>query len=321
MKCPFFCSYENTKGIQKYKNTKMKQLKQKINKFGWVAIMVAVFSFLPVGVFASEITPANIIKYANEARKKEGLKELLVSEKLNEAATLKVNDMVEHKYFAHTSPAGRSPWHWFEKSGYDYKYAGENLAINFTTAEAEQAAWMNSPTHRKNILNINYKEIGVAVAAGEVNGHMGIIAVQEFGTLAHLGTTGSDSNDFFTAKDKTIPDNTKFAPAVLSVGNNNADQEILENAGKKIMEQKDNWLTGYDAWTFFWLVMFVSLVLPIIITQVVFVGRILGLPWFKSLLIKKYQSVYVGDPREYLKELKISGKRDYGSENIKIMTT
>lgn len=326
-----FISYENTKDIpvrnafeagrQKYKNTRMKQLKQKINKLGWIAILVAVFGFLPAGAFASEITSANVIKYVNEAREKEGVKELLVSEKLNEVATRKINDMVENKYFAHTSPSGLSPWHWFEKSGYDYKYAGENLAINFTTAETQQAAWMNSPTHRKNILNINYKEIGVAVAVGEINGHMGIIAVQEFGTLTHPGAMGSDSNNFSNAKDKTIPDDTKFVPTVLSVGNSNTNQEILKNFGEKITEQKNNWLTKYDAWTFFWLAMFVSLALPIIIAQVVFVGKVLGLPWFKSLLIKKYQSICVNDPREYLKELKLNNKRNYNPENIKILTT
>ena len=300
----------------------MKQLKQKINIYSVIIasfILSLVFVF---PVFASEITSANIIKYVNEAREKEGLKELLISEKLNEVATRKVNDMAEHKYFAHTSPAGISPWHRFEKSGYDYKYAGENLAINFTTAETQQAAWMNSPTHRKNILNINYKEIGVAVAVGEVNGHMGIIAVQEFGTLAHPGAAGSDSKNFSAAKDRAIPDNTKFAPAVLSVGNKNTNQEILKNAGEKIAEQKNNWLAKYDAWTFFWLVMFVSLVLPIIIAQTVFVGRLLKLPWFKSLLIKKYQSVHVDDPQEYLKRLKLNCKRNcYNSENIKILTT
>ncbi len=264
----------------------MKQLKQKINIYAFILTsLIAGLSFAPA-VFASEINSDNVIKYANEAREKEGLEKLTVSEKLMEVATEKINDMVENKYFAHTSPAGISPWHWFEISGYDYKYAGENLAINFTVAEIQQVAWMNSPTHRKNILNVNYKEIGVAVAVGEVNGYTGIITVQEFGTLAHPNAASNDSKNFSAAKDKAVPDNAKFAPAVLSVGDKSASEKISKDAGQKITEQKNIWMMGDDAWILFWMILFISLVLPIAIAQIVFVGKFLGLPWFKSLLVK-----------------------------------
>ena len=55
---------------------------------------------------------------------------LAKSDMLQEAAEKKAQDMIENNYFAHTSPQGKTPWHWVEESGYDYRYAGENLAIN-----------------------------------------------------------------------------------------------------------------------------------------------------------------------------------------------
>jgi hypothetical protein len=246
------------------------------------------------------------------------LEDLNVNEKLTEVATAKVNDMVAHHYFAHTSPAGLNPWHWFEQVGYDYKYAGENLAINFTTAEAEQAAWMNSPTHKKNILNVNYAEIGVAVAAGEVNGTMGIIAVQEFGTLAHSGA-GSDKKNFAPAKDKALPDTTKFVPTVLSTGDQKIDQKIDENLkkiGEEITGPKNSWSLQNGAGNLVWLVIFALMVLPLAIVQIVFVGKHLGLPWFQSIVLHSQHST-----REYFRKLKVKNYGKYRIIKVRIITT
>jgi hypothetical protein len=90
--------------------------------------------------------------------------------------------MIKENYFAHNSPSGKTPWFWMEKNNYDYRYAGENLAMDFHTALDQQLAWMKSPTHRKNILNQEFKEIGVAVKQGLIQGHLATITVQEFGT-------------------------------------------------------------------------------------------------------------------------------------------
>jgi hypothetical protein len=91
--------------------------------------------------------------------------------------------MVKNQYFAHTSPDGVSPWHWFKSAGYNYKYAGENLAIGFYESEEVYNAWLNSPSHRANIVNPNYTQVGTAVLSGyDQNGT--IVVVQEFGTQA-----------------------------------------------------------------------------------------------------------------------------------------
>lgn len=176
-------------------------------------------------VLASQITVDNIIKYVNESRESQGLYPLSENEKLNEAAQKKLNDMIENKYFSHTSPAGVEPWHWFSETGYDYKYAGENLAINFETAEAQHKAWMKSPTHRKNILNTDYREIGVAVGAGEIGGETAIITVQEFGAVPGAGIPMNDEKNFSGKGNKNLmEEGVKITPQVLSI-KNSASQE------------------------------------------------------------------------------------------------
>lgn len=146
------------------------------------AAMATMFVFFPFGnAFASEITPDKVVSLVNDARLANKVGVLVKDETLMRAAQMKADDMFSKGYFAHTSPQGKTPWVWFEKAGYEYAYAGENLAIHFTQAEDQQRAWMESPTHRKNILNPEYREIGVAVRSGVLEGKNTIVTVQEFG--------------------------------------------------------------------------------------------------------------------------------------------
>ncbi|HPT40647.1 MAG TPA: CAP domain-containing protein, partial [Candidatus Paceibacterota bacterium] len=105
-----------------------------------------------------------IIDETNANRSKEDLGALTVNQVLNEAAQLKANDMAAKGYFAHTSPEGFTPWHWFNKAGYSFYYAGENLAVNFVDSKDIVNAWMESPSHRANIINYNFTEIGIGIA-------------------------------------------------------------------------------------------------------------------------------------------------------------
>ncbi len=93
--------------------------------------------------------------------------------------------MVAGSYFAHYSPSGVSPWHWFTAAGYAYTHAGEDLALNFTNSETLEAAWMASPTHRANILKSVYTETGVGVAHGTYLGSPAVFIVELFATPTH----------------------------------------------------------------------------------------------------------------------------------------
>ncbi len=132
--------------------------------------------------FASNITPERIIEITNQKRGEQGLPPLNIDTKLNDAAQRKAGDMFAFNYWAHTSPSGRTPWTFFNEAGYKYLYAGENLARDFMNPEAVVDAWMNSPSHRDNLMNPNYKEIGIAVVNGTLNGVETTLVVQLFGT-------------------------------------------------------------------------------------------------------------------------------------------
>ena len=157
----------------------MKKTNIKITIFAFIVLLGGIFPLRQV--FASSITVENVINLVNQEREKSGVDPLQESANLSRIAEDKAEDMLANNYFAHTSPSGTTPWHWFEKEGYDYQFAGENLAINFTSAEKQNAAFMESQTHRKNILGQQFNEIGVAVREGIINGHKTIITVQEFG--------------------------------------------------------------------------------------------------------------------------------------------
>jgi len=169
--------------------TNTKKLYKKIIYFAFLTAIIFSIS----KVYAAEINEQSVVKLINESRMTAGLDVIVSDNTLNKVAADKLEDMIKNNYFAHTSPKGLTPWNWYEKEGYDYKFAGENLAINFLTAESQHKAWMASPTHRKNIMNPLFRDVGVAVGAGEINGQMAIITVQEFGTLYSEANEVSDS--------------------------------------------------------------------------------------------------------------------------------
>ncbi|MEK7124629.1 MAG: CAP domain-containing protein [Patescibacteria group bacterium] len=142
--------------------------------------IVALFIPLPQNVFFADLTKIGIVKAINENRINSGLNPLNQNEKLDEAALLKAYDMISKGYFSHQSPGGVDPWYWFSRAGYDYKYAGENLAVGFTDSSTLFNAWVGSPSHRDNILNPNYQEVGTAVLDGFQNN--AILVVQLFGS-------------------------------------------------------------------------------------------------------------------------------------------
>ncbi len=159
----------------KYKSCKSR------NKFLPVCFLAIIFFIsASLNVSASEITAEDMVELTNRSRVESGLESLVVNSKLTQAAYLKADDMFKFDYFEHTSPAGIDPWHWIELAGYNYYYAGENLAIDFITAGGVHRALMESSSHRDNILNSRFKEIGVAVLEGEFENSSSTIVVEMF---------------------------------------------------------------------------------------------------------------------------------------------
>lgn len=130
----------------------------------------------------SAIYASVLVNLTNRDRVAANVSELKVNPLLEKAAQMKADDMASKSYFAHNTLDGKTPWYWFEQAGYEYIYAGENLAVNFEDSEDIETAWMNSKTHWLNIVNPKYTEIGIATSTGIYKGRQAIFVVQMFGT-------------------------------------------------------------------------------------------------------------------------------------------
>lgn len=149
------------------------------SQFIATAIIVLLLNTQPV--YAAAINPDNIINLTNQARIIRLITPLKQNENLTQAAQQKAQDMLKLNYFEHYSPLGTTPWDFMLANNYDYMLAGENLAMDFATAEGENNAWLNSPAHARNELNPDFSDIGVAVVQGQLQGHQTTLVVQMFG--------------------------------------------------------------------------------------------------------------------------------------------
>lgn len=139
----------------------------------------------------SDISAGDVLIDTNAERAKSSLPSLQLNKDLSNAAFAKAQDMFANNYWAHTSPTGVTPWKWIGDAGYNYDVAGENLAKNYPTAQDTVDAWMGSPTHRANILNNRYQDIGLAVVDGTLDGRPTTLIVAYYGTPATAAVEGS----------------------------------------------------------------------------------------------------------------------------------
>jgi uncharacterized protein YkwD len=148
-----------------------------------LVVCMGAFPRLRAGVFDSfsAIYAAVLVDLTNQNRTAANVSELKVNALLEKAAQMKADDMAAKSYFAHNTPEGKTPWYWFKEAGYNYVYAGENLAVNFQDSEDVEKAWMNSRGHFLNIMNPKFTEIGIATSTGIYKGRTAIFVVQMFG--------------------------------------------------------------------------------------------------------------------------------------------
>jgi hypothetical protein len=131
---------------------------------------------------ATDITIGRLLELTNEKRAANGLNSLRLNDALSDAGRRKANDMFTTNYWAHNNPVtGSTPWTWIGATGYKYDVAGENLAKNFMFSTDVVEGWMNSESHRKNLLKSEYEEVGFAVANGRIENEETTLVVQMFG--------------------------------------------------------------------------------------------------------------------------------------------
>lgn len=142
-------------------------------------ILLPTSAFVLPDVLAEE--QRQIIELTNLARAEKNLPPLVVSAKLDLSAQNKAEDMATLQYFAHVKDQkGLSSW--LKGVNYNYEFAGENLAVGFSTAQGIVAAWKKSPTHYANLVDPDFKDLGVGLAGGVYNGKATVFIAQHLGT-------------------------------------------------------------------------------------------------------------------------------------------
>jgi len=116
--------------------------------------------------YATSMSVSGLLSATNAQRSGNGKAALSLNAKLNSSAQAKANDMVAKNYWAHTTPSGQEPWVFFDGAGYSYVKAGENLAYGFATSADAVTGWMNSSTHKANMLDVTFTEVGFGFANG-----------------------------------------------------------------------------------------------------------------------------------------------------------
>lgn len=111
----------------------------------------------------------------NKERKKANLKQFTMNNTLQKVARAHSKDMEKRDFFSHTNPDGESPFDRMKKAGLTYMKAAENIAYNSSVKEIHRSL-MNSPGHRKNIMNPQLGSIGIGI----VNSKYGLMATQVF---------------------------------------------------------------------------------------------------------------------------------------------
>lgn len=145
--------------------------------------------------YASNLSHESLLVQTNRERTGSGSKTLKLNDKLSQAANKKALDMAARDYWSHNTPDGNEPWVFIAESGYEYKKAGENLAYGFRDSAATINGWMNSPSHKANLLDDSFTEVGFGYA--NANNYQGkgevTIVVAMYGTPLYGTVSAQDT--------------------------------------------------------------------------------------------------------------------------------
>ncbi len=116
--------------------------------------------------YATSVDSGSLLTLTNQNRAANSQSNLVANSQLTSAAQAKAQHMIDNNYWAHVAPDGTTPWSFINSAGYTYLKAGENLAYGYSTSADAVQGWMDSPTHRANILTAEYKDVGFGIANG-----------------------------------------------------------------------------------------------------------------------------------------------------------
>ena len=204
--------------------------------------------FLNLDKFLASLTEDLIIEQINPIREENGYLKLNSSRKLNLAAQMKAEDMLERQYFDHVGPEGESPWSWLNKVDYNFAAAAENLAIHASNPKSLVRAWINSPTHAKNILNGYFTEVGIGIANGEMEGRKTTVVVMFLGREVpeNVYLASSSIDDLSTQRPENLIETSSIKDVIPEepVSTKTVEEETLYKdniilAGKEMALQEE----------------------------------------------------------------------------------
>ena len=205
--------------------------------FSFSAVRTSLPSVL--GTF-SDISSEQLLLFTNQKRQENALPPLSLNQQLSDAALSKADNMFAQNYWAHISPDGKTPWVFIKAAGYNYIYAGENLARGFTSAQDVINAWMASPEHRKNMLSTNYQSVGYAVETGKLNGEDTVLVVEMLGSTALAAAPAPTNQLASKTQQEIIAVASTPAPTPTSAPVNKVQKPIpantLNQTGKAVLD-------------------------------------------------------------------------------------
>ncbi|PID32109.1 hypothetical protein CR970_02235 [Candidatus Saccharibacteria bacterium] len=151
--------------------------------------------------YATEMNVVSLLDATNTERASAGQDNLTLNNQLSSAAQSKANDMAARNYWSHTTPDGDEPWVFIQNAGYEYQKAGENLAYGFNSSQDVIVGWMNSDSHRLNMLDEGYTEVGFGFANARDYNNAGpeTVVVAIYGTPAGMGVAPSTGSQGFNS--------------------------------------------------------------------------------------------------------------------------
>jgi len=133
------------------------------------------------GTLSPSVNMEKLFYFTNAAREEANLSDLQLDPILSQIADQKSQDMIARGYFGHLDPDGQNVWQKVNNSGYKYLEVGENLAKNIDSEEEIVRAWLDSAEHRENLLNSEFKDVGIGVAKGDFQGSETTLVVEIYG--------------------------------------------------------------------------------------------------------------------------------------------
>ena len=238
----------------------MKQTRKKhvfhLRRVGLLGVLVAAFFIVRfdagavpeplqsshVLAYATEMSHSGLLSGTNNARAANGLAPLSLNGQLNNSAQAKAQDMANKNYWAHVSPDGTQPWYFFDQAGYAYIRAGENLAYGFMTSQGAVDGWMNSATHRANILG-DYQDVGFGIVNApdyQSNGQQTIV-------VAHYGAKSAPPPPPATAPTPAAPTTPSASTPAAPANETPADAPVPAAAAAPETPANDSPTTQGDA--------------------------------------------------------------------------